>query len=327
MKHANLTAMLLAAAVLTTTTATRSLADGGTRDAKPVLVAGNGYSDLTDAKKAGAEAAAKAKAKLGKTEAKLVLVFDQVPADTDAKSQMLDGIASVFDASIIHGCSSYAPITQDSNTGIVGVLAIGGDIEVTATIAELEGGHAGCGTKIGRSLKADGVTKADGTLVLLFGSCHVDSNDALVKGVCGVLGEKFPVAGGAASKGEFVYYQGKVTEEKSNVAVAIQGDFKCGFAAGNAPGNDKEAVIAVAGKAATQAVADNEPLLTFAFDCGGRRGQMGGEIDRELALIKGAIGDTPLFGFYGSGETGPKDNDSAPRGVGYHVFICVISAK
>lgn len=323
MKRSNLIATLLAAAVLTTVT----FAHCSTCDAKPALVAGNGYSDLEDAKQAGAEAAAKAKAKLGDTKAKLVLVFDQVPAKPDAKAQMLEGIASVFDASIIYGCSSYAPITQDSNTGIVAVLAIGGDIEVVPAVANLEGGHAGCGTRIGQSLKAGGVTEADGTLVMLFGSCHVNSNDALVKGVCGVLGEKFPVVGGAASKGEFVYYQGKVTKEKSNVGIALMGDFKCSFAAGNAPGSDKEAVIAVAGTAATQAVGDDKPLLTFAFDCGGRRGQMGGEIGRELALIKGAIGDTPLFGFYGSGETGPKDNDSAPQGVGYHVFICVISGK
>ncbi|MEE8451262.1 MAG: FIST N-terminal domain-containing protein [Thermoguttaceae bacterium] len=323
MKRSNLIATLLAAAVLTTMT----FGDCGTCDAKPALVSGNGYSDLKDAKQAGAEAAAKAKAKLGKTDAKLVLVFDQVPANPEAKAQMLEGIGSVFDASIVYGCSSYAPITQDSNTGIVAVLAIGGDIEVVPAVANLEGGHAGCGTRIGQSLKAGGVSQADGTLVMLFGSCHVNKNDALVKGVCGVLGEKFPVAGAAASKGEFVYYQGKVTKEKSNVGIAIKGDFKCSFAAGNAPGNDKEAVIAVAGKAAIQAVGDDKPLLTFAFDCGGRRGQMGGEIDRELALIKGAIGDTPLFGFYGSGETGPKDNDSAPQGVGYHVFICVISGK
>jgi len=323
MKRSNLIATLLAAALL----ATVMFADCGTCDAKPALVSGNGYSDLEDAKQAGAEAAAKAKAKLGETEAKLVLVFDQVPASPEAKAQMLEGIGSVFDASIIYGCSSYAPITQDSNTSIVGVLVIGGDIEVVSAVANVDGDHAACGTKIGQSLKADGVSEADGTLVMLFGSCHVDANNALVKGVCGVLGEKFPVAGGAASGGEFTYYQGKVTQEKSNVGIALKGEFKCSFAAGNAPGDDKEAVIAVAGKAATQAVGDDKPLLTFAFDCGGRRGQMGGEINRELALMKGAIGDTPLFGFYGSGETGPKDNESAPQGVGYHVFICVISDK
>ena len=36
------------------------------------------------------------------------------------------------------------------------------------------------------------------------------------------------------------------------------------------------------------------------------------------------FGDAPLFGFYGSGETGPADNDSPPRGVGYHIVICAI---
>ena len=41
--------------------------------------------------------------------------------------------------------------------------------------------------------------------------------------------------------------------------------------------------------------------------------------------MKAAVGDSPLFGFYGSGEIGPKDNDSPPCGVGYHIAICVIS--
>jgi hypothetical protein len=88
-------------------------------------------------------------------------------------------------------------------------------------------------------------------------------------------------------------------------------------------------VIAVAGEAAAQAVGDkqDDATLVLAFDCGGRRGQMGGEVDKELAGMCAAIGDAPLFGFYGSGETGPADNDSPARGVGYHIVICAILGK
>ena len=283
----------------------------------------NGYSASKDPTQAGTEAAAKAKEALGQQEAKLVLVFDSVGKGPQDKEAMLQGVGSVFDASIVYGCSAYAPITQECNTGTVGVLAVAGDIKATPAMADLEGGHEACGKKIGEALKA-AVPDAGGRVVLLFGACHVPKNDGLVKGLCSVLGEKFPVAGGAA-KGDLLYCQGKVLTG-SNLGLLLTGDFKCSLATKNAPGNDKAQVIAVAGEAAAQAMGQaKQAKLVFTFDCGGRRGQMGGEVDKELAVMKAAVGDSPLFGFYGSGEIGPKDNDSPPCGVGYSIAICVIT--
>lgn len=292
--------------------------------AEAAIYVGNGHSELADPQQAGTEAAAKAKAALGDREAKVVLVFDSVGNGVPDKEAMLAGVTSVFDQSIVYGCSAYAPITQDCNTGTVGVLALGGDIRAVAAVADVEGGHEACGKKIGEGLKAAGVPEGGGRVVLLFGACHVPTNDALVGGVCGVLGEKFPVAGGAAFR-DLLYVQGKVLP-KSNLGLMLCGDFKCGFAAKNAPAQEKERVIAVAGEAAEEALGEgkDKALLVLAFDCGGRRGQMGGAIDKELQLMKDAAGDTPIFGFYGSGETGPKDNDSPPHGVGYHIVICAI---
>ncbi len=288
------------------------------------ILVGNGHSISTDAKTAGAEAAGKAKAALGDAEAKLVLVFDSVDGGIEGKKAMLQGVGSVFDASIVYGCAAYAPLTQDSNTGTVGVLALGGNVQATAALADLQGGHEACGRKIGQALKKVKPSESTGRLVLLFGACHVPANDDLVRGLTGVLGEKFPVAGGAA-KGDLLYYQGKVLP-KSNLGLLLSGDFQCGFSAKNAPGGQKERVIAVAGEAAEQAVGPNKDraTLVLAFDCGGRRSQMAGVLDKELRAMRDAIGNAPLFGFYGSGETGPKDNDSPPRGVGYHIVICAI---
>ncbi|NQU25508.1 MAG: FIST C-terminal domain-containing protein [Candidatus Nealsonbacteria bacterium] len=286
---------------------------------------GNGHSILADGEKAGTEAAEKAKAALGETEAKVVLVFDSVEGGAKGKEAMLKGVASVFDASITYGCAAYAPITQDCNTGTVAVLALGGDVRIAPAVAEVGGDHAACGKKIGAALKAVAVPEDAGRVVLLFGACHVPKNNDLVGGVCSVLGEKFPVAG-AAAMGDLLYYQGKVLPQ-SNLGLMLIGDFTCSFAAKNAPASEKERVIAVAGEAAAQAVGDKKATLVLAFDCGGRRGQMGGEIDKELAGMCAAIGDAPLFGFYGSGETGPADNDSAPKGVGYHIIICAILGK
>jgi len=295
--------------------------------AEAAIGVGNGHSELADPQQAGKEAATKAKAALGDREAKVVLVFDSVGKGVPDKEAMLAGVTSVFDESIVYGCSAYAPITQDCNTGTVGVLALGGDIKAAAAVADIQGGHEACGKKIGQVLKAAGVPETGGRLVLLFGACHVPANDALVSGVCSVLGEKFPVAGGAA-KGDLLYVRGEVLP-KSNLGLMLCGDFKCGFSAKNAPATEKERVIAVAGEAARQALGGgkDKALLMLAFDCGGRRGQMGGAVDKELQLLRNAAGDTPIFGFYGSGETGPKDNDSPPKGVGYHIVICAILAK
>ncbi len=288
------------------------------------IAVGNGHSELEDGQKAGAEAAKKAKAAIGDAEVKVVLVFDRIKGK-EGKEAMLKGIASVFDASIVYGCSAYAPITQDCNTGTVGVMAIGGDISIAPAVADLEGGHKTCGQKIGEKLEAVKVPKGAGYVVLLFGDCHVPKNNDLVGGVCSVLGEKAPVAG-AAAMGGLLYCQGKILT-KSNLGLMLFGDFTCGFATKKAPAKEKARVIAVAGEAAAQAVGDKKAALVLAFDCGGRRGQMGGEIDKELAAMCGAIGDAPLFGFYGSGETGPADNDSPPRGVGYSIVICAILGK
>jgi len=299
---------------------TLMLADAAAAD----ICVGNGHSELADPQQAGKEAATKAKAALGEQEAKVVLVFDSVGNGVPDKEAMLAGVAAVFDESIVYGCAAYAPITQDCNTGTVGVLALGGDIKAVAATAEVEDSHETCGKKIGEGLKAAGVPETGGRVVLLWGACHVPANDALVGGVCGVLGEKFPVAGGAAFR-DLLYVQGKVLPE-SNLGLMLCGDFRCGFSAKNAPANDKERAIAVAGEAAEAALGQrkDKAVLVLAFDCGGRRGQMGGSVDRELQLIKDAAGDTPIFGFYGSGEIGPKDNDSPPHGVGHHIVICAI---
>jgi hypothetical protein len=41
--------------------------------------------------------------------------------------------------------------------------------------------------------------------------------------------------------------------------------------------------------------------------------------------MKTAAGDTPLFGFYGSGEIGHRKNGEASCGDGYHISVCAIT--
>jgi len=289
------------------------------------ITVGSAHSVLTEAVAAGTEAAKKAKAALGKDKAKVVLVFDSIPGKADVKQKVLDGVATVFDKSIIYGCSAYDAITQDCNVSTVGVLALGGDINVASATANLDGGWEACGKKIGEAIKpAVEKTKDHGQLLVLIGDCHVNKNDALAKGVCSVLGEKFPTAG-AAANGGLTYVKGKVLT-KSNLGLLLSGHFKPSFSAKKAKGKKPMDVVQAAGDAFEQAIGKNQDklVMVFAFDCGGRRQQMKGQLPKELELMKAAAGKAPIFGFYGSGETGPKDNDSAPRGVGYHIAACAL---
>lgn len=292
------------------------------------LFVGNGLSELIDPAKAAAEAAAKAKASFGKSEPKVVLVFDSFETDPVQKEKMLNKVAEVFDPSIIYGCSAYDAITQESNKGKIGVLALGGNIDVAAAISDLTDGHNACGQRIGQALKEKSQTQTKGKLLILLGSCHVPSDNDLTLGAAEVLGESIPIIGGAASAGEDVYYQGKFVPGQKNLGILITGDFQCGFSMVKEDG--KEATIASAGKAFTSAAnsTDTENIkLMFVFNCGGRRGAMGDDLPMELMEMKKVSGQIPIFGFYGSGEIGKTDNNTPSRGDGFHLAVCALSAQ
>ena len=86
----------------------------------------------------------------------------------------------------------------------------------------------------------------------------------------------------------------------------------------------------------TAGESDAERYWSHAFEHGGVTTWMSEErcrlsinelISGSPKNMKAVAGKTPIFGFYGSGETGPKDNNSAPCGVGYHIIVCAIRAK
>ncbi|MHC5055722.1 MAG: FIST N-terminal domain-containing protein, partial [Planctomycetota bacterium] len=260
---------------------------------------------------------------------KVVIVFG---IDNLNHEQLLEGVTSVFDASIVHGCTSYNSITQEGNCGTAAVLAIGGGVEVTAVVADVKGGDYGaCGTDIGEQLKDAAGCDAPGKVVALFGDCHVAKNNDVVKGICGVLGERFPVVGAAAKK-DISYFCGKVAGKKKNVALLLTGDFEIGCSTLNEgpPDVDPNKLVAAAGQAFKDAVGGDldRTVMVFAFDCGGRRGKMGKDRPRELGVMQAVVGkEMPVFGFYGSGEMGPKATGDAPKGVGYHISACAIKTQ
>jgi len=294
-------------------------------EAAKAVVSGNGISAAKDAKAAGAEAANKAKAALGDCKATLVLVHYSGPMIGKA-AQVAEGVATVFDKDIIYGCGAYSAITQDDNNATVAVLALGGDAAVTAVVAEAPNPKqdVACGTKLGEQLK-DAAAQGPGKVLLLFGACHIPRNNQVVKGICSVLGDTFPIVG-AAAFADSVVAKGEVVQAKSNVALLITGNFACGF--GLNKDMSPDGLISSATKTFETAIGDKKDkvAIVLVFDCGGRRGAMlkNKNFPKELEAMKAAAGKAPIFGFYGSGEMGCKATGAAPTGVGYHISACAI---
>jgi hypothetical protein len=149
----------------------------------------------------------------------------------------------------------------------------------------------------------------------------------VVKGLCGVLGEKFPIVGAAAFQDD-IFVKGERVKG-SNVGILLTGPFACGF--GLMKDMTPEGLINSARDTFKAAIGEKKDkvALVLAFDCGGRRGEMqkNKNFEKELAAMKEAAGAAPIFGFYGSGEMGCTGPDAAPKGVGYHISACAIIAE
>lgn len=310
--------LLLAAFLLALPCAASSKADDR------AISAATGVSVAKDPMQAGVEAARNAKTALGKRVARVVLVFDCVGSSLADKEKLLQGVGSVFDSSLIFGCSGFCPITQQSNKGSVGVMAICGDIEVTSAVRDLVGGQKACGKRIGYDLRqAANENKAKGSLLILLGDCHVPADDRLVSGAKSVLGEAFPIAGAAHPLDGFLYYKGKPVQD-SNLGLLITGNLKCGFSAKSA--SDAQGIVRTAGEAVREAVggAKDRTSVVLVFNCVSRLQALGDKGPDELRAITDAAGSAPVFGLYGSGEIGPSASGSPANGVGGHIIACAI---
>jgi hypothetical protein len=270
-------------------------------DASAVEV-GIGCSNAKDAKTAGAEAAEAAREALGEADVKLVLVYHDSEL-FDTSTSLLEGVNAVFDASLVYGCSGYAPLSHLGGDSGVAVLALGDDIQVATAVAKTAGKQddLDCGKRIGQTLKGAGLAS--------------------------VLGSDVRVIGGAAFRGRG--YAAGATVEGSNIGILISGDFTCDVSLQQ--DNSPDGLVASARRAFEEAIGEDEGKvkLVFAFDCGGRRASMLklGNFPAGLQAMKEAAGDTPFFGFFGSGEIGCKSANSTPCGVGHHIATCAIKAR
>lgn len=300
--------------------------------ADKAVIGGVGHSVQMDAKAAGAEAATAAKAALGVTAPRVVIVF---AARKQLGPELVEGVASIFDKDLITGCEGYAPLTRLGNAAdqphnadhAVAVLALGGTATFTvageAVTAKGKDGFADCGRRLGTAL-APALRNDGGQVILTFGNQHVGDNQPFVEALAAALGRPVPVVGAAAGGGGAKEILKGAVVTGTNIAILIQGAFTTGTGLAGGPGD----LVAKAGRsvdAALMAGNGRIPDLTLVFDCGGRRGELvkARTIAAELEAITARTKESPLCGFYGGGEIGMADA-TTPKGVGFSVATAMI---
>jgi hypothetical protein len=294
-----------------------------------------GQSTLTDPRAAGAEAASKAKAALGSSSAKLIVVFTAKPQYGTA---VVDGVSSAFDKALIYGGEAPSPITQDGNFADQGpdpksgvaVLAIGGDCQVTVATAPVAKStnrgerfkvHYDSGRSVGNQLKSVYATSNSGKLVITFGSQHAGPNEGFAEGMIDALGAKLKMVGGATGGDNSKQIVAGELVDSTNIAILITGNFKVATASSRdeplkATGDVLKSVTAGAAK----------PAVVFFFQDHLRRNALikGGTISQESKLLADASAGAPLFGIDDSGEIGHDAPTAVPVGGAMRTLAAAI---
>ncbi len=195
------------------------------------IQAGTGVSQHRDSFQAGVEAAYQAMGKIGGRSPALVIVFSSVAFD---QKRMLEGVRSVTKNAPLWGCSDAGEITAEGpHDKSVAVMCIAAD-EITFT--------PGVGRDIkkdareaGRAVARDVKTKTPQPLkaFMMLPDVLTGNGAEIVRGVLDILGEHFPVVGGAPGD-DFLFketYQ-YINDEVTSGAVAgcgLSGNFSMGI--------------------------------------------------------------------------------------------------
>ena len=301
-------------------------------EATPGLVCGTGGADLVrleglDVAALAQTAAERAKDRLDGVPAKAVIVHSFTPYPAD---KVLEGVARVFPREITSGGPVYGVITEDGNVHSVGVMAVGGGVEVTTVIASMDGGAIKAADTLAAGLQ-DALTRAGSngwsSAAIVFGDCIQPRDGALLKQLAAKVGADLPVSGGASAGG--VYYQGAVVSN-SVVAVLMSGPFELGHALlGSSGARDAKDLLRLSRSAADQAVGGATNRVGFAYvaNCVSRRNALGKLLPDESLAFRAATGEAPVFGFYGNGEIGRNSADEPSAGATHSIGVTVFRVK
>lgn len=197
------------------------------------IIAGVGLGEGDDSYGAGANACQDALGKLGGNEASVILAFSSIKYD---QARVLEGIRSVAPNSILVGASTAGEITTEGPMARHSVV-------VMAIFAPATKFYAGVGENIAANPRSAGRVAAEEVLkqvpdrkldaFIMLPDVLVGNGADIVRGILDVLGEHFPVVGGAAGddfqfKQTYQYLNGKVYSG-AVVGLGMSGGFSLGI--------------------------------------------------------------------------------------------------
>lgn len=321
-------------------------------------------SSTKDPTTAAKEAAEKLKAALGDRKPVLVLVFEAidrpVPKDDPeaekkrdaAKQEILDAVAAVADKSIIYGCTSRGRcLTRDGADATVALMALGGDLQVTAAKAVIvPKSDTKTLTAVGESL-AEALQPAyekaaaqPGRAVILLGPIFAWGTQPLLTGLAKTLGPESVIAGAATTGEAPQYFQGQILRRNA-VAILLSGNFSTGTGMGEGAAEKSgqktpEEIAAERKLTADQAVssaktavaaavgsAKDDTRVLLAFSCCSRGFTLAGlkRTNDELEVLNAAV-SAPILGFYGESEFG-RPTATAPAVIKAHYISLLVLRK
>ena len=194
------------------------------------IFAGVGLSKQQDAYRAGYEACKHAIEKSGKENPDITIVFASVSFD---QKEVLKGVREASNKASLIGCTDAGEITNDGpNKNSVGVMAIASDqIQFYTGLGQgVKQGAREAGQAVAKEVKE----KAQDSLkaFIMLPDVLTGNGADIVRGVLDVLGEHFPVVGGAAGD-DFLFektYEYRDDEVASGAVagVGLAGKFSIG---------------------------------------------------------------------------------------------------
>lgn len=193
--------------------------------------AGIGSSVGDDAYREGANAAQQAKDALQDAEPKLFFVFASSKYDQE---KLVEGVKSVSENALIVGCSTAGEITTEGPTNKPSIAAMAiatDDVEFIADVGEhIKYNPREAGKEVAKKVKDKA---GDIDLFIMLPDVLAGNGADIVRGVTDVLGEFFPVVGGAAGddfKFEQTYqYLNEKVHSGAVIGLGIKGNVKIGI--------------------------------------------------------------------------------------------------
>jgi hypothetical protein len=196
------------------------------------IIAGTGMSKTEDSYEAGYEAGKIAAGKLGEHAPDLVFVFASVVFD---QQDLIRGVRDATNQAPLVGCSAAGEITNDGahkKSVVAMAISTGGAIQFTTGLGrDIKKSARNAGSDVARIIREHATNPL--RLFIMLPDVLTGNGSEVVAGILDVLGEHFPVVGGAAGddfKFEQTYqYRDDEVVSGTVAGVGMSGDFAIGI--------------------------------------------------------------------------------------------------